>query len=144
MNNELTKASDNDLKAYEDKLLSQQNQSFPTRYNQIKIWYDTSETHPDYLGKFILFKEGDTEPTLIGDEFNCTILATRHQYNFFSKDGSESNMQTTQFDEWHDEVTVTEGESKQTVKGIAKWIKANYPKGTPKASVYQTIAYVLY
>ena len=139
----LTKADDKSLQAYEEKLIEQQNQTPPQKYNVIKISYDTEA--PDTLGQFVYAKEGDTEFRLLGDNFTGVILAKRHQYNYFDENDKTNNMRTSQFEDWKDQVDVyVGGDMKEQVFGIAKWMKDHYSKDGATPRTYQSVFYVLY
>lgn len=133
---ELATVSDNELKAYEEKLVKQNNQTFPAKYNTIKISYDDQK--PELMGKFVKIKEGETEWQSLGDSFEAIILNKRHQYVWFSETDPKESMRTEQFEEWHLPVKVTYKGINDEVKPVNKWIKENYPEAT-----YQTVLYVL-
>ena len=129
-----------ELEQYEAKLHEQNNQVFPSKYNQIKVSYDQESPS---LGKFVKIKAGETLWSEVGDSFSCVILAKRHQYVYFPENKDPNQvMRTEQFEEWNQPVRVTFDGLKDTITGIAKWIKSKYPKGTPKEATYQTVLYV--
>ena len=137
----ITKAEKSELEAYEASLLSQQAQKFPAKYNAVKLSYDDDK--PELMGKFIAIKEGETEWQNLGESFKGIILAKRHQYSWYDKVDKEKFMRTAQFSEWAEPVKVSYEGLKDTVSGIAGWIKERYGKESPKKAVYKAILYVL-
>lgn len=139
---DLTVANAAELEAYEAKLQKQQAQKPPAKYNQIKIGFDPM--NPVIHGKYIRQREGDTEWEVIGDGFEGVILASRHQYSFFSEKDKNENMFTEQFEDYSQPVRVTHDGINEQIKPISKWVKEKYPKKTDKEATYAAITYVLY
>jgi len=138
---DLAKASEAELKAYEESILAKQGQGFPASINQIKVWYD-KENNPEWVGKYVQIKSGETDWTLLGDSFEGVILTKRNQYVYYAEDKTES-MFTEQFQEFNQPVKVMIGGEETTVQPIAPWIKENYPKGSANEATYINMLYIL-
>ena len=128
--------SEADLKAFEDKQKEIAEAKMPAMYNHIRISYEDDDTK----GKFVSFKQGDTKPTVIGDDFKATVLGVFHQYIQF-KDESEGivdSYKTTQFTEFQDPVNVYKNGvmHQEAVTAIAEYRKEVFPNSTYFSHLY--------